>query len=62
MSMIYALGDVSRAHFNPAVTMAVVATGRHESDVPNPIKGGMYMIAQFLAGILGASASDVQQQ
>jgi len=54
MSMIYALGDVSGAHFNPAVTMAVVATGRHESDVPNPIKGGMYMIAQFLAGILGA--------
>jgi len=54
MSMIYSLGDVSGAHFNPAVTLAVVATGRYESGVPNPVKGVMYMLAQFLAGILGA--------
>merc|ERR1719160_935933 len=28
MSMIYALGNVSGAHFNPAVTVAIVLSGR----------------------------------
>jgi aquaporin Z len=54
MVMIYALGDVSGAHFNPAVTLALVASGRWDQDVTNPVKGAMYMISQFLAGIAGA--------
>ena len=32
MCMIYALGDVSGAHFNPAVTVAIVLTGKAPAD------------------------------
>lgn len=54
MCMIYALGDVSGGHFNPAVTLAVVATGRYEAGIPAPVHGGLYMVAQLFAGIIGA--------
>merc|ERR1719422_1778701 len=43
MCMIYSLGDVSGGHFNPAVTLAITASGRYETDIPNPQKAALYM-------------------
>lgn len=58
-SMIFALGDVSGAHFNPAVTAAVMtsAIGRHSAaDVPGTGQDGpIYMTIQLATGILGAA-------
>jgi len=51
VSMIYALGDVSGAHFNPAVTVAAMGIGRHEPGEVAP-----YVAAQALGGFSGASA------
>jgi len=52
MCMIYALGDVSGAHFNPAVTLAIYISGRcPELDAPNFRK---YWLAQLLGGVLAA--------
>jgi len=48
MCMIYALGNVSGGHFNPAVTIAVVASGRGKID---PKSAGMYVGAQLMAGL-----------
>lgn len=46
---VYALGGVSGAHFNPAVTLALAAVRRFSwRDVP------VYWIAQVLGGIAGA--------
>jgi len=49
MCMIYALGDISGAHFNPAVTLALVVFG--ETD---PKEAGMYMATQIAGGIAAA--------
>merc|ERR1719149_451024 len=49
--MIYALGNVSGAHFNPAVTLAITLSGRDK------MGGGVgmavvYMVTQITAGIM----------
>jgi len=49
MCMIFALGDVSGAHFNPAVTVAVWAIGQIDA-----VDAGVYVCFQLFAGILAA--------
>merc|ERR1711937_987698 len=51
MCMIYALGNVSGAHFNPAVTLAILLSGRHKI---SPSNAAVYMITQIVGGIAGA--------
>jgi len=51
MCMIFALGTCSGAHFNPAVTVAIVCSGRGKC---SPKDGGMYVGVQILAGICAA--------
>ncbi|CAE8586801.1 unnamed protein product [Polarella glacialis] len=51
MCMIYALGDVSGAHFNPAVTLAVMV-----ADGIAPAKAVSYMAMQVLGGMFAAFA------
>jgi aquaporin Z len=50
MAMIYALGDVSGAHLNPAVTLAFCAARRF------PLSGAVPYIAGQCAGALAASS------
>jgi len=50
-SMIYALGDVSGAHFNPAVTLAILASKMGDL---TPKKAAFYMLAQIAGGIVAA--------
>ncbi|CAE7234031.1 TIP1-2, partial [Symbiodinium pilosum] len=47
MCMIYCLGDISGAHLNPAVTAAVVASGRK---LCSGLEGVAYAATQYLAG------------
>jgi len=49
MCMIYALGDVSGGHFNPAVTLAVVVSRKGGC---SPTTGLAYVFFQILAGIV----------
>merc|ERR1711865_1014880 len=51
MCMIFALGTCSGAHFNPAVTVAIVASGR---DKISPKDAGIYIVVQLIAGITAA--------
>ena len=51
MTMAYAVGHVSGAHFNPAVTIGAAVAGRFAwRDVP------AYVITQVLAGLLAGAA------
>lgn len=51
MCMIFALGTCSGAHFNPAVTIAIVASGRGACP---PADAGIYIPVQIVAGIAAA--------
>ncbi|WP_077064986.1 aquaporin Z [Mannheimia massilioguelmaensis] len=51
LTMAYAVGHISGGHFNPAVTLGLVAGGRFQA------KDALgYIIAQVVGGILGAAA------
>jgi len=52
MCMIYALGGVSGAHFNPAVTAAIFVSGRDPSLTMD--KAGKYVASQILGSMGGA--------
>lgn len=58
MVMIYALGSISGAHFNPAVTLSVYFAGlwrdEHKLKLDDTI---LYMVAQLLGGLLGEMLS-----
>jgi len=51
MALAYAIGPVSGGHFNPAVTLGLVAGGRFEQ-----AKAISYILAQCAGGILAAFA------
>ena len=51
LAMIYALGHISAAHFNPAVTLAFAAAGRFPWRYVLP-----YWVAQVLGGTVAAGA------
>jgi len=54
MCMIYALGDVSGAHFNPAVTLSIFVSGRAKDFTAED--AGYYVVTQLIAGIVASTA------
>ncbi len=49
LTMAYAVGHISGGHFNPAVTLGLVAAGR-----ASPLDAGPYILAQVLGAIAAA--------
>ena len=52
MAMIYAVGNVSGAHFNPAVTLAFAVAGRLPKRAVAPYMGSQLIGALIAAGLL----------
>ncbi|MBL9011730.1 MAG: aquaporin Z [Alphaproteobacteria bacterium] len=46
LTMAYAVGHISGGHFNPAVTLGLVAAGR-----ANPLDAGPYILSQVAGGL-----------
>mmetsp|Transcript_101469 Transcript_101469/g.205971 ORF Transcript_101469/g.205971 Transcript_101469/m.205971 type:complete len:461 (-) Transcript_101469:78-1460(-) len=53
-SMIYALGDVSGAHFNPAVTLAIFVSRRDKNFTAE--EAAYYVLSQFGGGLVAAGS------
>jgi MIP family channel proteins len=51
VGLIFAYGHISGAHFNPAVTLAMLITGKQK-----PIESALYMLGQFLGSLVAAYA------
>jgi aquaporin Z len=49
MAMIYALGEASGAHLNPAVTMGFLAARRMDA-----MRAGLYVVSQIIGAILAS--------
>lgn len=54
LAMAFAVGHISGGHFNPAVTLGLVAAGRFES-----AKAVSYIVAQCIGGIVAAAVFSV---
>lgn len=54
MCMIFAIGDISGGHFNPAVTLALVCSGK--SPMADAKEAGFYVLAQLGGSLLAALA------
>jgi len=50
LAMVYAIGGISGCHINPAVTIAMLISGKMKSK-----DAAYYIVAQFLGAILGAA-------
>lgn len=57
MIMVYMGGHISGAHYNPAVTLAVLVRGKIKA-----AEAGIYMVAQILGAIVAALATGVLVQ
>lgn len=49
IGLIFALGHISGAHFNPAVTVAQLVTGKIDA-----AKAGVYIVAQLIGAVVAA--------
>lgn len=61
MAMIYAIGDVSGAHLNPAVTLGFWFARREEANciLPYNISQLIYLVAPVLGSFAGVTAHKV---
>jgi len=51
MCMVFSLGNCSGAHFNPAVTMSLICSGRNRCSLSD---GAAYICVQLLAGVVAS--------